>query len=152
MAEINNQTLIMKLQHHIAASIIISGLLHAVFKSWTITTASFVSGIFIDLDHIIDYVITHGRRFDAKHFFRYFNNSECKKAIFILHGWEWLFILAAAAKLTGWNPLLTGVLIGFAQHLMLDQIFNKTSLLAYFFFWRWKHEFNHKVCMNEKQK
>ncbi len=142
----------MRLEHHIAASIIISGLLHAIFKSWTITTASFVSGVFIDLDHIIDYVITYGRRFDAKHFFHYFNNSQCKKSIFIFHGWEWLFIFAVIAKLTEWNPLPIGILIGCAQHLVLDQLFNKTSALTYFFFWRWKHKFDHVLLFPEDMK
>lgn len=70
----------MKIKHHALASTIISGILYSVFKSWGLAAASFISGILVDLDHVIDYWIEHGLQFDLKRFFKYFDEKNFKTA------------------------------------------------------------------------
>lgn len=135
----------MKLQHHIAVSTIISGILYAIFKSWGLTIASFISGIFIDLDHIIDYLIERGLCFNAKEFIDFFYEEKHQKITLIFHGWELLILWAVAAKLTDFNPWVTGALIGYGQHIVSDYFFSKASLWSYFLIWRWKNRFNSEV-------
>lgn len=132
----------MKVKYHLSASIIISGILYVMFKSWGLAIASFISGVFIDLDHIIDYLRCSDISFNVNKFFNYFNNKEFDKVFLIFHGWEWLAVLTIAAKMSNWNPWVTGVLIGYGQHIILDQLGNGAGSLDYFFFWRWKNGFS----------
>ncbi len=135
----------MKLPYHAVATITISGVLYMVFKSWGLAVSSFVAGIFIDLDHIIDYLRENGRPFKIKNFFRICHQCQFNKVILIWHGWEWIVLLGAAAWLTGWNPWITGMLIGITQHLLLDAINSipdLKSLRSYSLIWRWKKDFD----------
>jgi hypothetical protein len=111
-------------KYHVAISAVISRVLYAIFKSWALAIAAFVSGIFIDLDHVIDYVIEHGFHFNIKKFFHFFYGEQYKKINLILHRWEWLIILLILSWLTDWNPWITGVFIGFSQHILSDRIYN----------------------------
>jgi hypothetical protein len=131
----------MKLHHHTAFSAVISGILYIIFKSWGLATACFISGIFIDLDHIVDYTREHGRPFNIKNFFRVNNNAQYNKILLLWHGWEWLILWGMAAWLTDWNPWIIGILIGFSQHLVLDNI-NSGSRWSYSLFWRWRQGFD----------
>lgn len=131
----------MKLEHHTAFSILISGALYMVFKSWGLAAACLLSGIFIDLDHIIDYLREYGPPFKIKKFFRIFNEGRLQKAVLILHGWEWVFLLCMFSWMTDWNPFIIGLTLGFAQHLLLDEISNGTNPWGYFLLWRWKNDF-----------
>jgi hypothetical protein len=140
----------MKPGHHAAVSIVISGILYSIFKSWGLAVASLISGIFVDLDHIIDYWIEYGLRVNLKQFFNYFdekNFKNRKKLFFVFHGWEWLIVLVAAAWLTGWNLWVTGLLIGYGQHMIIDELYNSPNyrirpyVRGYSLLWRWKNGF-----------
>jgi hypothetical protein len=134
----------MKLKHHIVASVLISGVLYSIFKSWGITMASLFTGIFIDLDHGIEYFIEFGKKFNIKNFFGYFYERQCRKAFLVFHGWEWFIILGAVVIMTNWNPFIIGILIGYGQHLALDNLFNNSQKWGYFLLWRWKNDFDYK--------
>ena len=110
----------MKLQHHTAISLTISGLLYMIFKSWGLAVSSLIAGIFIDLDHFFDYINEHGLPFRIKNFFHVCNKSQFDKIILFLHGWEWVALLGIAAWLMDWNPWVTGTFIGIGQHIFLD--------------------------------
>jgi hypothetical protein len=132
----------MKLQRHSAFSLIIGGLLFMMFKSWAISLSCIISGIFIDLDHIIDVVREHGLDVTVKDFFKICNNGQFDRIILLLHGWEWLPLWTITAWLTGWNPWITGTLIGLGQHLVLDAYSNSSNILSYSLIWRWKNNFH----------
>ncbi len=116
-----------------------------IFKSWGLAVSSFIAGIFIDLDHIIDYLRENGRPFRIKNFFRICHECRFNKVILIWHGWEWLVVWGAAAWLSDWNPWITGTLIGLTQHMLLDAINSIPdfkSLRSYSLIWRWKKNFD----------
>ncbi|MBI5057528.1 MAG: hypothetical protein HZB61_13020 [Nitrospirae bacterium] len=136
----------MKLEEHTAFSAVISGGLYSVTRSWELAFACLMSGIFIDLDHIIDYLIEYGRPFKVKKFFRVCYAGKLQKARLILHGWEWVFFLFIFSWLTGWDLWITGVLIGFGHHIVLDSFSNGAHTWSYFLFWRWRNDFDHQVC------
>jgi hypothetical protein len=132
----------MKISHHVAVSAMVSSIIYGMFKSWGLTIASFISGIFIDLDHFIDYLILEGVHFNVNDFFNFIYEERNNKIIFIFHGWEWSIVLVTAAWTTDWNPWVTGVLIGYGHHMFLDAFFNTNwPLLGYSFLWRWKKNF-----------
>ena len=133
----------MKLRQHVIASIIFSTLFFVVFKSWTIATVSFFSGVLIDIDHVFDYFLEFRKRFEVKEFFDVHHNRKILFFMAIFHSWELLALLSICAFLMSWNPWIVGTIIGFTQHIILDQIFNKNlNRLMYFFFWRMKKSFN----------
>ena len=132
----------MKLKHHITASIIISALLLAISKSWIIFTSSLISGVLIDIDHILDYLWEFRKPFIIKEFIDLNYQRKTLFLMIVFHSWELLALLSICAFLMSWNPWTVGVTIGFAQHIVLDQIFNKPNRLAYFFLWRLKNGFS----------
>ncbi|MBI5663931.1 MAG: hypothetical protein HZC49_02400 [Nitrospirae bacterium] len=132
----------MRLQHHTAVSLTIAGVLYMAFKSWGLSLACLISGIFIDLDHLLDVVREHGWSIKVKDFFRICHHAQFDRIILIWHGWEWLFLLTISSWLTDWDPWITGTLIGFGQHMVLDTYFNNARFMSYSLIWRWKNNFD----------
>lgn len=135
----------MKLVHHLTLSAIISGFLYSVFNSWALSIASFISGVFTDLDHIIDYLLEHRSRLHVNEFFYYFYQEKHNKITLLFHGWEWLFILVIVTLAMNFNLWIVGVLTGYAHHIISDYLYNKTSLWTYSLTWRWIHKFDSKL-------
>ncbi len=140
----------MRVEHHVVVSAAISGLLFAVFKSWPLAISSFVAGIGIDIDHFFDYLREYGTEFNIGHFFRAHYGGAFKTLHVVFHGWEWIPVLAIACWLSRWNPWMTGAAIGWTQHLLADQLFNKTQRWGYFYFWRRKHKFAADIFYREQ--
>ena len=134
----------MKLRSHIVASVIFSSIFFLVFKSWSITVSSLISGVLIDCDHVLDYLLKFKKRFRVKKLFDTYNKREMLFFMVILHSWELLFLLNIYAFLMSDNSWIIGITIGFTQHVVLDQIFNHLGGWQYFFFWRVKKGFNLK--------
>ena len=141
----------MKPQYHAAASIALSGILYLIFKSWSMAAACLISGIFIDIDHVVDYVAQCGFSLKIKKFYAFYK-KEPRLKMRLLHGWEWLVILGAAAWLTEWNPWITGTFIGFGQHLVLDKINFGEPFLTYSVIWRWKKGFRTDEIFKRKKR
>ena len=132
----------MKFSHHIAVSTIVSGILYVLFKSWSLTIASFLSGIFLDLDHYVDYVFECGSLFHMKNFFHCIYEEKLKKIYLILHGWEWSIVLIIMGWMLDWNNWVVGVMIGYWHHMVLDALFNTNwPILGYSLLWRWEKKF-----------
>ncbi len=121
---------------------VISGTLYLIFKSWGLAISCFIMGIFIDLDHFIDYIRENGWSFKIKNFFQVCHTCQFNRIFLLLHGWEWLILWGIAAWLTDWNPWMVGAFIGFSQHIVLDVFYNGSNLLPYSLIWRWKKDFH----------
>jgi hypothetical protein len=135
----------MKPQNHIACSALIAAGLYLFFKSWQMSLACFLSGIFIDIDHIYDYSRIFEFPFKIKHFFNASYNRKHTRMTMILHSWELLVLIGILAWSTNWNPMLIGILIGSGSHIALDIISHGTRLRAYSFMWRYKVNFDKKM-------
>jgi len=106
--------------------------------------AALVSGIFIDLDHVIDYSLQYGFPLNFKKFSHACYNDRVRKVHFLFHSWEFLLVLAVAAWISSWDMLIIGTFIGCGQHIILDKINNRASIWSYSFLWRWQHSFEVK--------
>lgn len=131
----------MKPQYHVASSVLVAGILFLVFKSWSMTFTCLLSGIFIDIDHIYDYLIEFGWPFRVKDFIDAVYKAKFNRMTLFLHSWELMFLILVIALYTNWNPLITGVLIGFGHHIILDKLYTGGHLKNYLFMWRWKRNF-----------
>lgn len=136
----------MRLQHHVIISAALGGALYLVTGDAVMCAAAVGTGIFMDLDHLFDYVREHRRRLGLRHFFHACHNGHYRRLILVLHGWEWLILLAAAGLAAGWPPWLTGALAGGTLHLAVDQATNGLKPRTYWFLWRLRHGFDADRC------
>ena len=132
----------MKLHAHVTFSAIISGLLYLSFKSWGLAISSFIIGVFIDLDHFVDYIREYGWRIKVKDFFDRCYTCQFDRIMLLWHGWEWMALLSISAWLTDWNPWVTGALIGYSHHIILDMLSNSNAMRSYSLIWKWKNDFH----------
>ncbi len=132
----------MRIKQHITISLFFSVFLFVVTKSWVISMFSLLSGLLIDSDHVLDYFWEFRKRFRVKKFFDDHYIGEIKFIMVIFHSCELLVSLSICAILLGWNPWIIGITIGFTQHVVVGQIFNKPSRWLFFFFWRLNNGFD----------
>lgn len=131
----------MKPGYHAASSALVAGILYLLFKSWSMALACFLSGIFIDIDHIYDYIKEFGFPFKVKDFVNTVYNNGISRLTFVFHSWEILLMLGIIAWFTNWNTWLAGTFIGFSHHIVLDKLNNGERLRTYSFIWRWGKQF-----------
>ncbi len=96
--------------------------------SWQGGFAAVAAGVLPDLDHLLDYFNWYVRRRDYHIYY-------------LLHGWEYLVILAFTAALWSRNPIILGLTVGYASHIVGDYLVNRRNPLFYFLFHRARHRF-----------
>lgn len=141
----------MKVIHHIVISIGVSALVWAIFRSSTAALACFLTGVFMDIDHLIDYAVNYGLRFKVKHFFDAFEYEAFENIFVFLHSWEFIVIYLAILWLIDWKPVAIGAVTGILVHLLLDHFFNDHSRFAYFISYRLFHRFSAKHFYGDKE-
>ncbi|MBC8412459.1 MAG: hypothetical protein ISR96_05060 [Nitrospira sp.] len=132
----------MKLTHHISVSLIVSAALYTSFRSVSMAVTALFVGIFIDLDHILDYLREHDCPFNVKKFFRVCYEHKFEKMILVWHAWEWIVLMGFSAWLTDWHPVMTGIFIGMTHHLLMDAFHIDPVIRGYSIIWRWRNDFD----------
>ena len=117
----------MTVKTHIGSSALLGLLLYYISSSFIMASSAFLSGILIDLDHLLDFLILSGEKFSIKNLFGWCNEGRWKKITLIFHSYE-LFALYAVAVYYHPHPLMVGVFFGVGLHLLLDQIGNRYLL------------------------
>ena len=124
----------MKPAFHAAASFAIAGTLYL----YTAAGAScFIAGVFIDLDHIPDYILQGGLKNTSRgQALKDFFSSRGDRLYLVLHSYELLFILLLAGRISGWSMIMLGTAAGAASHMVIDQVSNgiKYNLAPLFYF------------------
>lgn len=136
----------MLIKQHAAASTLVAGGLFVISGSWQMAAASLVSGVLVDVDHTVEYAVEHGISWDFKRFLHLVYEAKYKRVFYLLHGWEWLAVGLIAVSATGWTAWGSGLLVGYGQHLLLDQFGNRGTFWSYSLLWRWKQGFDHGRC------
>jgi hypothetical protein len=139
----------MQLKQHIIASAAISAGIYAATKSADMAISSYITGVFIDIDHLIDYWRDRPFNFNLPKFFSTCKDCDLTKTSLALHSFELLMLTVAAAFLTR-SVLLAGIAFGLCQHLALDQLTNKVYPKSYFFIYRWRHGFKSGSVFSNK--
>jgi len=115
------------------------------FKSFVCGAASFLAGVLVDIDHVLDYLINYGFRFRIKTFWYCSMRTKYGRLSLVLHSYElvilfWVLILAVRP-----GNIWTAAAVGMTQHLILDHIRNircgKMGWQPYFFLFRLKKGF-----------
>jgi|GEM_PF-1459124 len=139
----------MTVKNHIISVLPFGVFYYFLDRNLLFTVVAMFSGVVMDADHIIDYVITQKRIDSPKKMIRSFNTFEIvNKNFFLLHSWE-LVIFFGIILFFYRDSFLIAIFAGCTFHLLLDQIYN-TSFLGkynvkkffYFFFYRMKYKFD----------
>ena len=89
-----------------------------------LTAGLAAGGFWIDVDHMVDYVLFERQRdLRPASFLRYYVSGKAQRVVLLLHSYELLVLLAALAWVTG-VAWLWGWVFGMLLHLPLDIIFN----------------------------
>ncbi|MFC1516158.1 hypothetical protein ACFL7E_05295 [Thermodesulfobacteriota bacterium] len=111
----------MKTSTHVYSSAILGGTIYALTQSTQMAVSAFVSGVLIDLDHLMDFLVFSGEKFSIKNFFSWFNDTRWEKVTLLFHSYE-VYLLLCMITFLYPNPILVGILLGCGLHLALDQI------------------------------
>jgi hypothetical protein len=95
---------------HLAAAGLVLGLFHR-HLSGPERVMLVAASVLIDVDHLLDYTLRRrqGRR---------------RWVVLLLHGWEYVLVLALVGRRTRWAGPLRGAALGLLLHLALDQVTN----------------------------
>ena len=108
--------------------------LYAYSRSVPEAASCFLSGVLIDLDHVVDFHLFSGERFSLVNFFSWCYESRWRKVTLILHSYELFGILCAVAYYLD-SAVLQGIIWGAGLHLLLDQLANpRTYRLSPWFY------------------
>lgn len=140
----------MRTSHHVAVSAGISLGLQAAMHSWPAALGCFLSGIFIDIDHYLDYYLLK-KKFPCQ-----FNDLvdfcfdvKISKHYLFFHAYEYLFVLWFAVFFFHLGKVWLGVTVGLTVHIVLDQWTNPIKPLFYFLTFRIKNQFEKTKILSE---
>ncbi len=109
---------------HLVTTALACGGVYALTGSVALIAGLAAGGFFIDLDHVLDYVMVEGQRdLRPAAFLRYYSEQRMRRVALLLHSYELLAVLMAVAWLVNSVPLW-GYVLGMLLHLPLDIVFN----------------------------
>ena len=141
----------MKASYHVVASGVVAASFHALAHSWPATTACFLSGILIDVDHYWEYYLVRKKMpcsyQDLVDFCFYDKHS---KLYLIFHSYEYLVLFWLAITVLDLGLVFQGIALGATVHLLFDQFTNPIKPLYYFLTYRIIHGFDKKRTLSQK--
>lgn len=141
----------MKLKGHIIATFTISAFLYYICNSFSIFISSLIGGIFIDVDHLLDYYLYNGMDLRISNFFNWCYKKQWDTLIVFFHSIELLFAFWIVIMVFNLGTFWIGLAIGVSQHLVLDMIVNgrQINVFSYFFIFRFINGFRKEYIMRE---
>ncbi|MFC1668187.1 hypothetical protein ACFL1T_02235 [Chlamydiota bacterium] len=144
----------MQVRYHTLITAIAAGIFFCITKSTTNSIILFISGVFIDLDHVIDYLIylfeTKQKKCSIEHLFETCEEKKLYHVFLIFHSYELPIIGWILYFLTDRPLWLFATLFGISLHILLDVIHNPVRLLLYSFISRAFHQFNADIFYIKK--
>lgn len=134
---------------HIVTSCLVSIVVWAYFKSAKCAIVSFIAGVFIDLDHLIDYYSTHPFTLKIKDIYDACAEVNLKKIYLLFHSYELIILLWLAIYALSLSNIWKAMAIGLTQHLLFDQITNSLNTFGYFIIYRMIKGFKKELLMRK---
>ena len=125
----------MKVEHHAAIAVPVSLGIWYFTGSWVYFLLSLFLGIFVDSDHVFDYIREEGK-FNFKDMFIKSYKGDFKKLYVIFHSYEYVPIAWAIGLITGNLEFSIVFTIAYLFHMIPDQMANNVRALGYFFLYR----------------
>jgi hypothetical protein len=137
---------------HTFISTIVSAVFHYFTRSLPATVVCFLSGIFIDVDHILDYYIhrTHVT-LNYEKLVDFCGREKAGRLYLFFHSYEIWFTFALVIMIYPVDLVWIALWIGVAAHMLADQLSNGLRPYAYFLTYRMKHGFDKKYLFTEEE-
>lgn len=143
----------MRTSGHIVVSIGVASATYLLYGEIAPAVASFLVGTLIDLDHVIDYLYAHGKRWDWKKINAAHHEHVSGKLYVPLHSYELMilfFLLTLDHSLTPWR---VGITMSLLAHFLCDQFCNPgRKFSTYFLIHRIIHKFDAKKVLKHHKK
>ncbi len=138
--------IIIDLSLHLAATLVLALLIYSLTKDLRYIWICISGGIFLDIDHFLDYFIYFKLKFSLDNFFscRYLDSG---KTYLIFHSWELVFLMFILAVKTGSVPVYV-FFLSMVIHLLIDNM-QRDNLLVYFLLYRMARKFNSDILLPE---
>ena len=137
---------------HVAISVVTAAGFGFFTKSWAGGLACFLSGIFIDLDHVLDFIIFEKRLCKSLKELERFCEQRHGKIYLFLHSFELLLILWITVFYFHFEPIWLGIVFGLTVHMVADQIVNPVNPWTYFILYRAKLKFPRSIFFEKISK
>jgi hypothetical protein len=135
----------MTLKHHVVISTTVTTLFAVWSPSWPGWLACFLSGIFIDVDHNLDYFLWRKELpISYRKLIDFLKNDHDAKLYLFLHSYELLAALWFCIFYFGLNEIWWGMAVGLTVHMACDEYYNPLRPLAYFLIYRCSHKFSRR--------
>ena len=128
---------------HVVISAATGGIFLYSTHSWAGAVACFFSGIFIDLDHHLDFYLEKGKiplRYSELLYFC--EKEKTGKLYLFFHSYELLALFWLLIMFLHLGYFWSGLALGLTTHLIADQIFNPLKPLGYFLIYRIRNDFD----------
>ena len=134
--------------------VIVSGGVSAIFALWVKSKmailACFLGGIFIDLDHHLDYFLVRKELpLSYKKLVNFCEKDQGALHLY-LHSYELLILMWICIYCFSPADIWVGIAVGFTTHIFCDELANPFRPMAYFLTYRIKHKFNRKMLFKEE--
>ena len=131
-----------KPEQHVTINVGSAVILGILLNSWIAGISSCLTGIFIDLDHFIDYWVNRGFNLSVSGFLDFCYHGTSKRFFDLLHGYEYIPLFVGISFLPGLDMLGIGLTTGYVLHLLCDQFYNThLNRWTYFLSFRIYHRF-----------
>jgi hypothetical protein len=135
---------------HTIASVVVSGAFALWSRSLPGTVACFLSGIFIDVDHALDFCLAKRKAFFSyKELFSFCAWEKAGKLYLIFHSYELLIALWISIFAFHLNIIWLGIAVGVTFHLLFDRLVNPLRPFVFFWYYRYRKGFEKKGIFPE---
>lgn len=146
--------------HELTHLILTLGVGYFVYRIYKKPFASFFAaltgGLFIDLDHLFDYFLAFGSRFNLIYFIKGYQFMKNEKIYITLHSWEWVVLLLfigyfinKSVKINAsFKKIILSIILSFSlslfSHLIVDVWVNHVTIPGYSIIYRVRYNFELK--------
>lgn len=120
------------------------------FKSIACAVSSFLAGILIDLDHLVDYYLNYGFTIKVKAIYVACLDMSFDKLRLFFHSYELIALAWLAVYALSLSNIWKAAAIGLTQHLIFDQLVNPIKVKGYFFAYRFMQGFKKDSFITNK--
>ena len=139
---------VIKPQHHLYVSTAAAGVLYLVTNSFLSSLGCILSGVFIDIDHFLEFFLFSNEKLSPSNFVKFYANIRYKKAYVLFHSYELIVIVWYFTVKSG-NNFFFGISIGYTLHLFFDLIYNPVFWQGYSLLYRIFSGFSKKKFIDE---
>ncbi|MBI5374903.1 MAG: hypothetical protein HZA77_05680 [Candidatus Schekmanbacteria bacterium] len=139
----------MKPTHHLYTSIATAAVVYPLTGSLMASLGCIIAGVFIDVDHLLEFFMFSKQRFSVKNFMSFFMSLHYKKAFVLFHSYELIIVLWLICLKVN-NVVAYGAMLGYTIHMVFDMIFNPVYWYGYFLSFRLATGFSKEKFIDEE--